>query len=91
MEGDFESIGFVKTDASYLRDVYDAITKLQLWDEVKSAPPSRDFCHSFFGKIQPEMKYADEHSGESFFWTIKRIILLAKIGWENFVNEVQKK
>lgn len=88
--GDFS---FLKKDGDdsdvMLKDMYDAVTVSENWDNLKGFVPSDGgFMFSekpeWFSRIDKAVKY-DGHSGASHGWTMRCIDYIAKHGWDNFV------
>jgi hypothetical protein len=81
---------FNKLDAEMLRDADETITRLNLWDWLKSYTPDQEkgFVLSKdwnLSSIIDNMKYTG-HSGSSFSWTMRQMEYIAKNGWTEFVK-----
>jgi hypothetical protein len=82
---------FNNLDAEMLRDADETITKLELWDWLKSYIPDQEkgFVLSKdwnLSNIIDNMKYTG-HSGSSFSWTMRQMEYIAKNGWTEFVKK----
>jgi len=91
--GDFSFIG--DQDSRFmLKDMYDAVTASENWDNLKGfVPGDGGFMFSekpsWFSRIDQAVKY-DGHSGASHGWTMRCIDYIAKHGWENFTLKMSK-
>ena len=72
------------------QDAYNAVTLAEKWEWLKHAN-----IETFMFGTEPEiaeisskMKY-DGHSGASFGTTMRTMELIAKKGWEVFINGIQ--
>jgi hypothetical protein len=87
--GDF-SFHASKWDAAMLKNAYDAITTEELWSFFKNKTPPVDRGYMFWDA--PELKRLDKHlepighSGASYGWTMRTMEVIAKDGWELFVQ-----
>ena len=79
---------FDSMDAEMLQDMDNTITKLKLWDWMKTYEPEdgKGFMfsnHPNLDLIRNNMTYTG-HSGSSYGWTMRTIELIAKKGWDDF-------
>jgi hypothetical protein len=86
--GDFS---FVKDKETRIMfdDAYQAITKAEAWDYMKTDPGDGGYMFTqsdMLAKINTKMTY-DGHSGASYGWTMRTMQHLARTGWEAFVKE----
>ena len=91
--GDFS---FLKDQMSevILKDMYDAVTESENWDNLKRFVPGDGgfmYCNKpeWFSRIDQAVKY-DGHSGASHGWTMRCIDYIAKHGWDNFTLKMSK-
>lgn len=91
--GDFS---FLKDEMSrfMLKDMYDAVTVSENWDNLKGFVPSDGGfmfgkMPEWFSAIDEAVKY-DGHSGASHGWTMRCIDYIAKHGWDNFVAKMSQ-
>jgi hypothetical protein len=82
---------FNTLEAEMLRDADETITRLELWDWLKSYIPDQEkgFVLSKdwnLSSIIDNMKYTG-HSGSSFSWTMRQMEYIAKNGWTEFVKK----
>lgn len=82
---------FDSFDAEMLQDMDNTITKLELWDWMKTYEPEegKGFMFSFHPNIdliRNNISYTG-HSGSSYGWTMRTMELIAKKGWDNFKYE----
>lgn len=96
MEGDFSVLVGTRDEffMKYLKDAYDAITRLNLWNELSeySPEPNKGFMFStspLLDKINSEMKYIDDHSGASYALTMRVMEFIAKNGWKSYVSSLK--
>lgn len=86
------TILFPKDQATQLQHVYDAITKLNLWEWLRefTPHPSEGFLlthHPNLDLISEELK-DDRHSRGSFASTMRTMELIAKTGgWDAYLGE----
>ncbi len=86
VEGDFTG----HSDERMLKNTYDAITELELWDWLKYYTPIEDRGYMFslsreIHRIQQHPKViSDLHSGASFAWCMRNMEVIAKDGWEHY-------
>ena len=75
------------------QNAYDAITKEELWDWLKTESPPADkgfmfWSHPNLDKLHPHLIEAG-HSGASFAMTMRVMEFIAKDGWGAFVAQKQ--
>ncbi len=81
---------FTPYEATLLQDVYDTMTRLGLWDWMKSYTPHAG--DEFFFDVGPELDAirvgltAKEVSGTTFAWMMRRMREIAVLGPEEFVR-----
>ena len=80
-------------DAKMLKNMYDAITDLNLWNWLENFTPEKD--KGFMWSSSPEIGHighhpkvdSDGHSGASFAWTMRHMEVIAKKGWIDYYRE----
>jgi hypothetical protein len=88
MTPDFSSL-YSAYECEMLQDAYDAITKCDLWDWMRTYTPHANegfmfSTHPSLAQIQSGMKYTG-HSGASWGWTMRTMESIAKAGgWDAF-------
>jgi hypothetical protein len=92
MAGNFDNLPLLIDDKEMLKDMYDTISNLKLWDWL--AKPGVPGDHGFVMFIYPEiqrittnMKYFN-HSGSSFQFTLSTMEFIAKKGWDKYVSDL---
>ena len=86
--GDFSFVKDKETQIMF-NDAYQAITKADAWDYMKTDPGKDGYMFTqsdILAKINTKMTY-DGHSGASYGWTMRVMQRLARIGWEAFVRK----
>lgn len=95
MEGDFSVLldknGLSQFLINQLQDIYDAITRLNLWKEFAEFSPNKDegfmfTSHPLLHKINCEMKLLSSHSGSSYGWVMRTMEFIAKNGWNTYIK-----
>jgi hypothetical protein len=86
-EGDFKG----HDDEKMLKNMYDAITRLKLWEWLKTYQPEEG--KGFIWSDAPEIRRiinetAEFHSGMSFAWTMRHMDAIAKKGWAHYYKDV---
>ena len=80
------------SDARMLKNMYDAITELDLWGWLKTFIPDANDGFMWtpspeIGKIGRHPKVdSDGHSGASFVWCIRHMDTIAKEGWHYYYS-----
>ena len=92
-KGDFSKLPGIDFEKQYLQDAYDAVTTAEAWDWMASpSNPGKDgFMLSSdpeVAKIKGYMKRLMDHSGGSFGCTMRVIEMIAKKGWDAYVDSV---
>jgi hypothetical protein len=86
MEGDFS----MRKDSVILKNMYDAITELNLWDWLSTFTPEdgKGFMFTQNSEITQIMLHnkveSDMHSGASFAWCMRHMEVIAKNGWDYY-------
>ena len=81
-----------KMFASYLSDIYNAVSITENWDSIRHFNGD-SFMYandSFLHDIKMNMKFLDEHSGSSYGVCMRTIEYIAKHGWSDFVQNYSK-
>jgi len=78
-----------------LKNAFDAITTEELWDWIKTESPPENKGYMFWehpniSRISSHMDSIG-HSGASFGSTMRTMELIAKNGWDAFVNTFPRK
>lgn len=82
---------FDENDAEMLQDMDETITKLNLWDWMKTFEPEEG--KGFMFSDHPNLELIREnssyggHSGSSYGWTMRMMQCIAQMGWEDFRYE----
>ena len=87
--GDFQAIpGMDSWEAEMLKDVYDAVSIANKWDDMKKTQVESFMFHgpSWAPAVHTHMKLLDTHSGSSYGITMRNIESIAKDGWDAFVT-----
>jgi len=88
--GDFSFMSSNKMWPKSLSNAYQAITRLNLWDFMKTEVPPTDCGYMFWrhpNLNQISEAIADDgHSGASFACCMRNMELIAKRGWDNYVT-----
>jgi hypothetical protein len=87
--GDFQAIpGMDSWEAEMLKDVYDAVSIANMWDDMKKTQVESFMFHgpSWAPAVHKYMKLLDTHSGSSYGITMRNIESIAKDGWDAFVT-----
>lgn len=73
-------------------DMYEAITKANMWGEMKYDPGQGGFMFSgaeVVDRVSAVLNDRVGHSGASFGMTMRAMQRLARIGWEAWVAEMR--
>jgi hypothetical protein len=96
MEGDFSVLMGTPDEffIKYLKDAYDAITKLNLWNDLSQYTPEQNKGFMFsssplLSQITSEMKLMDDHSGSSYGLTMRVMEFISKNGWDSYVKSLK--
>jgi hypothetical protein len=87
-EGDFKG----HDDEKMLKSMYDAISRLKLWEWLKTYQPEEG--KGFMWSRAPEISrisnevISDGHSGSSFAWAMRQMETIAKKGWANYYKDI---
>lgn len=87
-EGDFKG----HNEEKILKNMYDAISKLKLWEWLKTYRPEEG--KGFMWSRAPEITQignavvADGHSGASFAYAMRHMDTIAKKGWEHYYKNI---
>ncbi len=87
--GDFASIlGMDDWEAQMYKDVYDATTAANMWETMRSTDTESFMFHAgpWVNEIHKHMKLLDTHSGCSYGITLRNVEMVAKQGWEAYVD-----
>ncbi len=87
--GDFQAIpGMDSWEAEMLKDVYDAVSIANKWDDMKKSQVESFMFHgpSWVPDVHKHMKLLDTHSGSSYGIIMRNIESIAKDGWDAFVT-----
>lgn len=85
--GDFSNTKYDEQSRKYLKDAYDTVTRLDLWNRMKEDPGDGGFTFSnkaYVDQIGNGLEFRDEHSGSSFGWMMRIIQWIAQDGWDAF-------
>ncbi len=91
MKGDFS----MREDSVILKNMYDAITELNLWDWLKTFTPEdgKGFMFTQNNEITQIMLHnkveSDMHSGASFAWCMRQMEVIAKNGWDYYESNIK--
>jgi RPA family protein len=86
-EGDFKG----QDDEEMLKNMYNVITRLELWGWLKTYEPEEG--KGFMWSRSPEISRimsataSDGHTGSSFAWTMRHMEAIAKKGWANYYKD----
>jgi hypothetical protein len=90
--GEFEDLPIEDSRKDILKDAYDTISKLTLWDWL--AKPDVPGKNGFVGstdrtvaEVSDAMSYTG-HSGSSFAYVMRAMELIAKRGWDYYVDSI---
>jgi hypothetical protein len=87
-KGDFKG----HDDEQMLKNMYDAITRLDLWDWLKTYKPEegKGFLWSTADEITQISNAVldDGHSGPSFAFCLRHMESIAKNGWEHYYKNI---
>jgi len=80
-------------DSKMLKNMYDTITELNLWDWLENFTPEKD--KGFMWSPAPEIGQighhpkvdSDGHSGASFAFCMRHMEVIAKKGWIDYYRE----
>ena len=87
--GDFASIlGMDQWEASMYKDAYDATITAGMLETMRNTSTESFMfgADSWVYKIQKHMEMMDDHSGSSYGITMRNVELVAKKGWEAYVD-----
>jgi len=90
--GDFSNTKYDEQSRKYLKDAYDTVTRLELWNRMKEEVGDGGFMFSnkdYVDQIGNGLKFRDEHSGFSLSWTLRIIQWIAQDGWDAFYMKVR--
>lgn len=90
--GDFSNTTYDEQSRKYLKDAYDTVTRLELWDKMKEEVGDGGFMFSnkdYVDQIGNGLEFRDEHSGFTFSWTLRIIQWIAQDGWDAFYTKVR--
>ena len=82
---------FEKFEIDSYQNMYNAITRLKLWNFMKQNPPKNT---GYLFWTAPEVRAisdavsSDGHSGSSFAFCMRKMQYIAQHGWVKFKNEV---
>ena len=89
--GDFSVLPISESTKEMLEDAYNAITRNELWDYMKTYEPNKGFMFSEPSseilRINNSLKY-DGHSGASYSCTMREMQFIAKHGWKSYVESI---
>jgi len=91
--GDFSTVSDEHTRMMY-EDMYAAITAAEAWNWMCEDPGEGGYMfssHPMSAKINSCLNDRTGHSGSSYAWTMRSMQNLAKLGWDNWILEVNKK
>ena len=86
--GDFNSLPLDSLSKEMLNDAYIVVTDLKLWDWL--TVPHNSFMFSNSTEVQriiENMKFTG-HSGSSFGFTMRAMEVIAKNGWNSYVDKI---
>jgi hypothetical protein len=91
---DFETV-YSEFESMMFRDAYEAISKCNLWEWLRTYSPEKDKGFMFsehpnLTRINKSMKF-DGHSGASYAITMRVMESIAKNGWEALKSQAQQK
>lgn len=90
--GDFSFIHNV-SDRMMLEDMYDAVSKVEAWNELRDGP-GKEGCmwgeQDLTGWIAINLKDRVGHSVASFALSLRTMQFIAKHGWNAFVESYNK-
>jgi hypothetical protein len=91
---DFETV-YSEFESMMFRDAYEAISKCNLWEWLRTYSPEKDKGFMFsehpnLTSINKAMKF-DGHSGASYAITMRVMESIAKNGWETLKSQAQQK
>lgn len=79
-------------DRIMLMNMYDAITKLELWNWLErfTPDPNKGYMFTITPEIQEIAKQTDEmgHSGSSFAFCMRHMEKIAKVGWIEYYRTI---
>jgi len=87
--GDFASIlGMDEWDAKMYKDAYDATNAADMWETMRNTSTESFMfkAGSWVNEIHKHMKLLDTHSGCSYGITLRNVEMVAKQGWEAYVD-----
>lgn len=90
-EGNFESLSLHAHDKIMLKDAYDVITQLELWDWLKSVDvENTGFMFSRLAEVENISNHLtyQGHSGASFGMTMRTMQQIARDGWDSYEKKV---
>jgi hypothetical protein len=82
------------SEARMLKNMYDAITELDLWDWLRTFTPEKDKGFMWspapeIGRISHHPKVdSDGHSGASFAFCMRHMEMIAKEGWHTYYRTI---
>lgn len=86
--GDFNSLPLDSLSKEMLNDAYIVVTDLKLWDWLTVHHNSFMFSSSTeVQRIIQTMKFTG-HSGSSFGFTMRAMEVIAKNGWDSYVDKI---
>ena len=70
------------------KDAYDATTTADMWETMRNTATESFMFHAgpWVNEIHKHMKLLDTHSGSSYGVTMRNVELIAKSGWEAYVD-----
>ncbi len=87
--GDFASIlGMDSWEASMYKDAYDATIAAGMMETMRNSTTESFMYHAgaWVNEIRKHMKMMEDHSGSSYGITMRNVELVAKEGWEAYVD-----
>lgn len=89
--GDFSWMKYT-SDSKMLKNMYEAISYLDLWNWLKhyEPDPNKGYMFSWCPEIHAitVQTESDEHSGSSFAYCMKHMGMIAKQGWDEYYNNI---
>ena len=85
--GDFSNTKYDEQSRKYLKDAYDTVTRLELWNRMKEEIGDGGFMFTqkdYVNQIGHALEFKEEHSGFSFSWMMRIIQSIAQDGWDAF-------
>lgn len=84
--GDFSTLPMDDNVKKMLTDAYNAVTKHDLWDYMKTYNPYSNPMSDEMRLIQSSIQYP--HDRMTYTYTIREMIIIAKDGWKPYVESV---